>query len=242
MTSLKDKLMKDIESGKVAMTPRLYFTARLAALFTVSALILVITVFIVNFIFFSIRINGDETLLRFGPRGLGAFLWFFPWHLAVLDVALVVFLQYLLRRFSFGYRIPVLYLVGALIVGAGLIGFALDRGTPFNDRMHEKRMGLPPGPRGLYDDVARKHRQGGGICRCEILAIEGNVLTVEDTRPVAEGGATSTLTVILPLDSRRATTSDLSVGDIVFIAGEEEDGVINAFGVRKDVGKRGPRF
>lgn len=236
MTSLKDRLMHDIKDGKVSMRPRIYFTLRLAALVATVLAILAITVFIVNFISFSIRISMNDTLLGFGAPGVGAFLAHFPWHLAVLDALLVLLLQYLLRHFRFGYRIPILYVVMALVAGAGLVGFALDRTTPFNDRMHEKRMHLPPGPRGLYDGV-RPPPRGSGICRCRIISIDGNVMQVEDLRP---GGATSTLTVMLPLDSRRATSTGLSVGDIVFIAGEEQDGIIEAFGVRKG-SQRGQR-
>ncbi len=240
--SLKDKLMKEIKSGEVAMTPRVYFTLQWAALVGTIAAILVVTVFIVNFIFFSIRLNTSEQLLGFGPQGFGAFLHFFPWPLALLDVALVFLLQWLLRGFKFGYRIPLLYLIGGLIVGAGLIGFALDRATPFNDRLHEGRGRLPGPMRGFYDGAKRPHK-GSGICRCTILAIQGNTLIVEDTRPLEEGGATTTLTVVIPPDTRRATTTDLSVGDIVFIAGEEEGGVIEAFGIKSEGERRpGPRL
>lgn len=231
--SLKEKLMNEIKSGEVAMTPRVYFTLQWVALVGTIAAILLVTVFIVNFIFFSIRLNTSEQLLGFGPQGFGAFLHFFPWHLAITDITLVFLLQWLLRRFKFGYRIPLLYLIGGLILGAGLIGFALDRATPFNDRLHEGRGRLPGPMRGFYDGAKRPHK-GSGICRCTILAIEGNTLTVEDTRPVSEGGATTTLLVVIPPDTRRATTTGLSVGDTVFIAGKEEDGVIEAFGIRKE--------
>ncbi len=242
MTNLKEKLLKEIKSGEVAMTPRLYFTLKIAALLVTSLAILLVTVFIVNFIFFSIRLSSSETLIGFGPQGFGAFLAFFPWHLAILDVALVFLLQWLLRHFKFGYRVPLLYLLAGLIVGAGLIGFALDRATPFNDRMHDGRGRLPPPMRMMYDRAHRGPPPGSGVCRCTILAIDGNTLTVEDTRAVAEGKATTTLTVVIPPDTRRATTTGLSVGDIVFIAGEEKDGIIQAFGVKKEgEGKRGPR-
>jgi hypothetical protein len=241
MTNLKDKLMKEIKAGEVTMTPRIRFTLQWMTLVATSVAILAITVFIVNFIFFSIRLNSSETLLRFGPQGFGAFLFFFPWPLAILDVGLVFLLQWLLRHFKLGYRVPLLYLIGGLVVGAGMIGFALDRATPFNDRMHEGRGRLPGPMRGMYDGAHRPGARGDGICRCTILAIEGNKLTVEDTR-FKVGEATSTLTVLLPIDDRRATTTGLSVGDIVFIAGEEKDGIIQAFGVKKEgERKRGPR-
>lgn len=234
MTDLKDKLMKDIKAGDITMTPRLRFTLQWAGLVATSVAVLFVTVFIVNFIFFSIRLNSSETLLGFGPRGFSAFLHFFPWPLAFLDVGLVFLLQWFLRHFKFGYRIPLLYLVGGLIVGAGLVGFALDRATPFNDRMHEGRGRLPPPMRMFYDGARKPGTRGDGICRCTILSIEGNRLIVEDTRPLDDDDATTTLTIVLPPDSRRATTTGLTVGDIVFIAGEEENGVIQAFGVKKE--------
>ncbi len=243
MNSLKEKLLKDIRAGEVSMRPRVYFTLKLAVLIATALSILAITVFIINFIFFSIRLNGHETLLGFGSQGFGAFLFFFPWPLLVLDIGLIALLQWLVRKFRFGYHIPVLYLVAAAVFGATLIGFALDRGTSFNDRVFEKRGHLPPGMRGFYDGARKPPRLGSGICRCSILSIEGNTLIVEDTRPVADGGATTTLTVVLPSDSRRATTTNLSVGDVIFIAGEEKDGVIQAFGVKKEKeGMRPPKF
>jgi hypothetical protein len=41
---------------------------------------------------------------------------------------------------------------------------------------------------------------------------------------------------------KQTNFTGLSVGDIVFIAGEEKDGIIQAFGVKKEgERKRGPR-
>lgn len=229
MKNLKDTILGEIKEGKVAMTPRIYITLKLITLVLIATAIVLVTIFIFNFIVFSIRINGNDALLGFGPRGYGAFLWFFPWHLLVLDCALIVLLQHFIRRFRIGYQIPVLYVIGALLVFSFTIGFIIDRATPFNDRIHERRAHLP-GPMRAWYDGARKHPQkGSGICRCTILAIDGSKLIVEDTRD-----ATTTLTIVLPQNDRYATSSHLNVGDVVFIAGEEVDGIIRAFGVRKE--------
>jgi hypothetical protein len=229
MNDLKDTLLHDIRSGKIAMTPRAYFTLKVAALVGIAAAIVVITVFICTFLFFTLRINGDETLLGFGSHGIRAFVRFFPWHLLLIDIALITLLQRLVRHFRAGYTVPVLYLVGGLFVGAIVLGFALDRGTPFNDRLHEGRNHLPPPIGRFYEGAERAYAHGGRICRCSILAIQDNTLTVQDTRT-----ATSSLTIKLPNDSPYATTTGLLIGDIVFIAGEEEDGAIEAFGIRKE--------
>lgn len=226
---LKDRLLRDIRTGSLTMTPRLYFTLKVAATILVAIAILVVSIFIVNFIAFSIRIGHHAALLGFGTRGLFAFLALFPWNLLAIDVGLVILLQYLLRQFKFGYRIPSIYLASGLVAGAIVLGVLLDTATPLNDRILVRSHTMPPPIGRLYEGARRPPPPGSGICRCAIIGIEGNTLIVEDTRD-----ATTSLTVILPEDDFRATTTGLSVGDIVFIAGEEEDGVIRAFGVRKD--------
>jgi hypothetical protein len=227
--NLKEKLLSQIKDGKVHMTPRVAYVAQLVALAATSIAIVVVTVFIVNFIFFSMRIAASETLLMFGTHGALSFLYFFPWPLALLDVGLVFLFQWLIRKFKFGYSVPILYVVGTLVVGAFAIGLVIDRGTSFNDAVHERRAHLPPPLRGLYEGAEHSFPRGSGICRCTILSIVGDTLTVEDTRI-----GTTTLTVILPANDRHATTTGLSVGDTVFIAGEEDGNSIRAFGVLKD--------
>lgn len=208
------------------MTPRAYFTLRLAALIVLALAALTLTVLIVNFISFGIRFTGQDALLGFGPRGLGAFLRHFPWHLLLIDIGLILLLQWLLRHFKLGYKTPVLYLAGILVITATVIGMTLDL-TRFNERI-VGRANLPPPLHGLYRRMGEGPGRGSGICRCEILEIHGNTLLTEDTRD-----STSTLTVILPTDDPRATTTSLQVGDVVFIAGEEDNGIIRAFGVSK---------
>jgi hypothetical protein len=236
-TSIKNKLLHDIRSGQLAMRPKFHFTLKVLALVAVVLAFLVVSIGILNFILFSIRIAGHDTLLSFGPRGFWAFMLFFPWSLLVLDIALIVLLQWLLRKFRFGYKIPVLYLLAGLVVATTVAGFVIDRGTPLNDRLYEMRgHGLPPPLGGFYDRAHRPPPLGSGVCKCTIVAIEGNILTVEDTR---EG--IITFTVLLPANDPRATTTNLDVGDVVFVAGDMQDGIIRAFGVR-ELPSGGPGF
>jgi hypothetical protein len=236
MNNLKDKILGEIKAGRVAMTPRTYFTLKLTAFVATAIAVIVVSIFIFNFIFFSIRINEHDALLGFGPQGLYAFLRFFPWHLLAIDIGLIILLQWVVRHFRFAYKIPVLYLLAALILAAFALGFALDRGTPFNDRLHEGREHLPRPVRGFYEGARRPPSKGSGVCRCTIIAIEGSTLIVEDTR-----SATATMTILLPSDDRHATTSGLEIGDVVFIAGQEEGGIIRAFGVRREAEYPRPR-
>jgi hypothetical protein len=210
------------------MRPRLYFSLKVAALVVVALAVLVITIFILNFILFSVRLNHEDELLGFGPQGIFTFLRFFPWPLLIADIGLVFLLEALVRQFRLGYKMPALYLLLALLGLTGVAAAALDRGTPLNDRLYEHRFDARLPGAEIYDFARRPPPPGSGVCRCTILSIEGDTMTVQDTR-----GATSTLTIKLPMDDPRATSTFLEVGDTILIAGQEKDGVIQAFGVRK---------
>ena len=204
------------------MRPKLYFTLQIVAVSVVSILILLISVFIFNFIAFSVRLNGGDALLGFGPRGWSTFFLFFPWQLFAFDAFLVIVLELMLRKFSFGYKIPALYLLAGLLFSTVMIGFVIDRVTPLNTSLYENHGHLP----GLFDDLygnAHRHAPEGDIYT--ITAIEGSTLTVISLE------ASTTSTVILPPNDPHATTTNLRVGQTVFIAGVEHDGVIEAYGI-----------
>lgn len=233
--TLRDKIMGQIKSEHISMRPRLFFTLQLAAVVLVSILVLLISVFIFNFILFSIRINSHDAFLSFGPRGIMAFLMFFPWGFLIFDAALICILEWLLRRFKFGYRLPILYVLGALLVITFATGFAVDRGTGFNERLMIREEGgryVPPPFNMMYGGARRPPHDG--ICRCTIKEIGEGTLVVEDYHR----GVTTTLQILLPANDPRATSTDLQVGDVVMVAGDRDEDTIRAFGVHK-AGERG---
>ncbi|MCK9344897.1 MAG: hypothetical protein M0P64_02075 [Candidatus Pacebacteria bacterium] len=227
--NIKEAILRKIETRELSMRPKLYFTLRIVSIAVLALAVLLISVFILNFILFSIRINSHEALLSFGPRGWSAFFHFFPWVPLLLDVVLVVALSRLLRHFRFGYKTPVLYLLGALIVATSLVGITVERGTHINERLlrQSDERGLPPPFGGMYGHARRNLPPGAGVCLCTVLSIEGNTLSVQDTK------STTTLKVLIPENSRRATTTGLVVGETIFVAGEVKDGVMQAFGIKK---------
>jgi len=162
MDNLKEKILSDIRSGQVHMRPRFYFVLQVAALALLAFVVLVISVFIFNFILFSIRINHVDTLLGFGPRGWGAFIQFFPWTWLLVDILLIAVLEWLLRTFRFGTKIPALYLLGALVAVTLVAGLAIDKGTPLNDDLLQRHAGLPPPFGDLYSHV-RHHEADGTL-------------------------------------------------------------------------------
>ncbi|MDB5266833.1 MAG: hypothetical protein JWN89_648 [Parcubacteria group bacterium] len=227
--NLKDSILDKINSRELSMRPRVYFTLKVAATVLTAGAVLLASIFIFNFIFFSLRINHHDALLGFGPRGFRAFLGFFPWALFFLDIGLLILLHFLLKHFKFAYKIPSLYLISALLLASFAVGLGLDR-TPLNDHFLRRsdEHGLPGPFNGFYEHARSPHPQGDGVCTCTITAIEGNTLFVKDSR-----GEKTILRIILPENDPRATTTSLRVGDTVLVAGDEAESTIRAYGVRK---------
>jgi len=225
--NLIEKVNAQIASGKVGMRSRAVFVFKSITLVCLSFFVFLTTTLIVNFIVFSIHMQSTDAFLGFGPRGWYAFLTFFPWMLLVVDALGTILLIMLLRTFRFGYRMPLLYIGGAVLVAASVFGFALERHTPMNDVLM-REANRPEMPRGIPLFFNRLHTPppGEGRCRCEITAItDAAHLTVRD---VVTG---ESFTAIIQDDAHGATTG-LNVGDVVFMGGEMKDGVFEVFGIR----------
>jgi hypothetical protein len=229
-TNIKDAILAKIHSKELLMHPKYYFGLRVAGLAVVSVLMLLISVFILNFLLFSIRINSEDVFLNFGPRGWGAFLHFFPWDLLAIDAILMLILLGLLRQFRFGYKSPLIYLLLGIALLTFGAGFVIDRTTGINEHfLRQADAGGLPGPIGdFYGHARSMPGPGQGVCRCTILYINGHMLGVSDIRQPS-----TTFTIMLPQDDERATTSGLQAGDTIFIAGEKVPDGIRAFGIRK---------
>ncbi len=226
---MKETLLAKIRGNEVRMRPRAFFVAKLCAIAFVAGLIIVVSVGIFNFISFSLRINHHDALLGFGSRGIFLFMRFFPWWLAALDVALVLVLEWLLRQFRFASRIPMLYLLVLMLGITVTTGVAIDRATPLNDHFlgQADRDELPP-PIGQYFEGARVPPPGdGSTCKCMIVSIDGNTVTAQEV----DAATTTILTITIPSDAPEL--SSLTIGDIVFIAGDRHNHTISAFGVHK---------
>jgi len=229
--SAKENVLAKIREKRLTMRPKILFGLEAVLAGFVALVILAVSVAIVNYILFAMRVNGHEALLGFGPRGLHTFLFVFPWPLLVIDGVLIFFLEVLLRRFKFGYRSPMLYLLFALLVIAIGTGTALDRGTSMNDALlHQaEHGGLPPPFGELYEHVRAPAPHERGIYRGTITAIGTTTLTLAHDDLDKDSDETG-YTVMLPPGF---DTGTLTVGERVYVAGEMHDTHIRAFGVHQ---------
>jgi len=223
---MKNNILGEIRSGVVLMRPKASFTFKLILLIFLVSLITGVSIFILNLIVFSARINHYDALLGFGASGLYTFIKFFPWYLMMLDVVLILLLLALVRKFRFGYKIPVLYLLSGIFASTILFAVALDFGTELNESLLKRSDKLPGPIEKLYLTAEKRIPSGSGICFCKIISIDGNTLVAEDNR-----NAGFRFKVLFPSKSTEKMLLEIVPGSVVFIAGVEKDGVIEAFGI-----------
>ncbi|MDB5189987.1 MAG: hypothetical protein JWN49_313 [Parcubacteria group bacterium] len=222
--TVQERIMAKIQDHELTMHSRLFFVVRVVATALLAFMVLLISIFLVNFLFFTLRVNGHEPLLALGSRGAWLFVQLFPWWLLVLDIVCIVVLENVLRTFKFGYRSPVLYLFLVLVVVASAIGIGLDRGTDVNDRIlrHADRGDLPGPLNSLYQEARRAPPQGGAYRGIVHHVMDHSFTLVDPDRIESE------FLVELP---ENHPTPPLSEGEAVFVLGDEKDGVIHAVDV-----------
>ncbi len=227
--NLKERVFAEIANDDVKIYSKAHFALRLILVAVVAILALIISVFLFTIVLFGLRVSGREALLNFGAAGFWAFLRFFPWALLVTDIVLVIALEWLLRRFRFGYRSPVLYLLLGLLAVSASLGFLIDRTTGVNDallRQADARH-LPNPIADLYEGMRHAPPPREGICKCMIVGISGNMITAQGIDQ-----ETSTVTTIVFSVSSDSGAS-LRVGDTILVAGDvSPTGTIVAFGIR----------
>ena len=224
----KDKIqniLEQIRKNELTLTSKTYFRLRFAAFICVVVAVLVVSAFLSSFILFTIQASGQASLIGFGPAGWQVFLVLFPWGLSALEIGLIILLQRLLRSFRFGYKVPVLYLMGGVLLVMLASSFVIDK-TPLHNLLLQQadKNQLPPPFGNLYEDARRLPPPGYGIFFGTITSITGNTLSIALLNPM-DTSTTTAVTVIAPSGQ---TTVQEKVGDRIFIQGKIMHGQIQA--------------
>ncbi len=230
--NIKEKILKKIETGEVAMRPKAFFMLKVFLLLFIVLLTFIASILLVSYLLFSISVGGGIFLLGFGTKGFYEFILVFPWILLLINIGLLVILDLLLKRFKFGYNRPILYLFLISLVAITLFGFLINF-TPFHSKlMHRAEGKRLPMFGGFYSGLRGSHK-GQGIFRGIVASTSVDTFTLKrndydidlDDFPIK---------VLTPPGMK--VLSLLQVGDQVFIAGDLINGEIHAYGITK-IGK-----
>ena len=222
--SLKDKILGEIESGRVKMRPRFHFLLKAGLWIFGTVIAFILALYLTSFVLFILARSGLFLLPGFGFRGVMALLLDFPWGLILAVIVFVVLLEILVRHYSFAYKRPFFYSVLGVVGLVLFLGFVV-RATSFHSGLFrqagEGRLpfigGLYRGFEGgrfrnIHPGVVSEFREGGFILELK----DGDKLEV----------------VYRP-ETRFSASSSLGLDDAVVVFGESDGGIIRAFGVRR---------
>ncbi len=229
MENMKEHVLTRIRAGDVRMRPRLFFILRFAAVAAAAVAVLLLSAFILSFIFFSLSEGGEHFLLSFGSRGIVTFLALFPWTLLAVDIVAALVLWLLLHDVKPMYRFSFATIIGG--IGAASIALALLINlTPLHAALLERADADDlPVLDFFYEDI-RSPDESQGEFRGTIRAIDGRtVIIMHDDHD--EDTDDRERTVDLP---ESVDASTFEVGDEIYVAGEEDnDDTVRAYGARE---------
>lgn len=201
----ENQIIDAIKKGNAKMRPRWYFVVQgilivFACLMTFFLLILAI-----SFIVFALQQNGGLLATGFGLTGWAVFFHALPWSVILLSLALVLILLVLLKRYSFIYHQPSLYILLVLIIVIALGSFFIEA-INFHHRIEENDI---PGIETVYQYETTPQNY---IYRGEIVELAPNGFVLENAI-----GETSTFQVA---SSAVLNLSLFKIGDFVMVFAE----------------------
>lgn len=233
---IENEVLKKIQQGDVRMTSRKYFAVKTVLTILVGIAIFTVSTMLVSFLIFSLSNRGDLFLLSFGTKGIYKFILIFPWYLLSVAVLLLVILDYLLRRFRFGYHSPLVYLfMGTLVFVTGF-SFIINI-TSFHVMLEKfaERNNLPF-VKSMYGDV-RKPQRGAGVFRGVVSFIGEDYLLI---KPSFSGMNSNNEEIIVRAPEGIDLSSFIKIGEEIYIAGDVATGTeIISYGMHRMVSTSG---
>lgn len=226
---VRKNVLEKIRTGDVHMKSGARFVVQVAVLIVVAGLVLITSSVLASYIFFSLRVSGHQFLLGFGFAGVVLFLALFPWILSLVDIVLLFLFDWLLKRFKFGYRTPIVFLLLLTAVATIIVGFVINLTPLHSSLLIRAEDGDLPIIGNFYENL-RHPANDRGVFRGAIISINGNsfVIKHDDFDIDIDDG---TRVVVAP--DGFDVVSMLRVGDRVFVAGTFVNNELHAYGVRK---------
>lgn len=228
--NIKKEVLEKIESGKISMKPRFFFVFKLVSLMVVSIFVFLISSFLVGFIGFSLIASGKLFLLGFGLRGLLIFFLIFPWTLLMVEIVLILLMEWLIKQFKFGYRSSLSMLVLMIIVVSIGISVIINS-TPVHEFLLKRaeRRDLPTFFGDYYGNI-RKPAPGQDIFRGVVSDVGTSSFVLNQAEDISKGIYNQKYFVVLPSNFSEQVPE---FGDTVFVAGRLfPENMIEAFGLQ----------
>ena len=225
---IADQVLEKVRTGRVQMHSRAYFIARVALSVFVAFLTLGISSWVISFIFFSLHESGELFLLGYGVRGVQTFFALFPWLPLAFDVVLIVFLQWLLQGFKFGYRAALLTVFLYVLLGSVALAVLITLSPVHSNLLQRADRGELPLIGDMYEGIHDSHHDNG-VFRGTVISSEGPTSTImhNDGDHDSDDGVHEVIT-----GPETDIDAALRPGDNVYIFGTENGTDIRADGIQ----------
>lgn len=215
-------VIKKIESGEIKMRPKSYFVWRSVLVIGSAVFVFLVSALIVGLVFFAMRESGATVLPGLGAAGWRELLNIFPWITIILAVLLTFALSVILRRYSFAYRKPLLYLPLAVIVLIFAAGYIVDASHLHRDISDFTEAHHTPGIEPFY-----RHLRDIGNDKIAI----GEIQEISTSQIIINPPDNHKLTIILT--SQTQMPDNLVIGDRIDVIGDRDDDTVSAIAIRR---------
>ena len=157
LKNITGAVMDKIHHGKIKMRPKVYFIAGSLLAFLGLVASMLVSVFLVGLMRFSLRTHGPM-----GEYRLDQILSSFPWWAVVVAILGLIIGIWLLRRYDFSYKINFKVVVISFVVAIIVAGWVIDA-TGLNDILF--RQGPKQGIMRQYLQENNVLKQGSGRYR-----------------------------------------------------------------------------
>jgi len=226
----KENILNKIKKGQVEMRPRVYFILKMLFFAVLTIFTFFLSLFIVSFIIFILKANGNLFLFGFGRSGFRMFLVSFPWLFGLLVVLLIGLLGIFAKEHKFVYTKPFAYSVLGIILMLLITGFLLSQ-TPFHNRLFDRaqRGGLP-----MMGQVYLKYGKGNvkDLHIGKVLDYANESLSMEVCG--------KQIFVEINENTKFYANINIQRDSMVVVIGRETDGVITAKGIKLMKGEMHP--
>ncbi len=227
---LRNKIMEAIQAGHVHMRPRWQFVV-IAILSSIGAFVLLLVlIYTVSLIVFSLRESGAWFLPAFGGRGWFDFFRSLPWFLISVLVLLGLVLEFLVKKYSFVYKKPILISVAGIMLLMAFGGFGLAQTSLHAQMAFLARHNVLPEPlMGLYKPPFRLRPDD---------VYHGRIVARTNDGFILSDRGESTTTVVITRHTRLPFGENFEPGDAVVVIGDSigtstDSDTIEAFGIRE---------
>lgn len=121
LKNITDNIMDQIREEKIKMRPKAYFVVGSILTFVGLVSSIVVSVFLVGLIRFSLRSHGPMSSYRFDQ-----IMSIFPWWALVLAIVGLIVGIWLLRKYDFSFKINLKVMVIAFVLAVLVGGWVID--------------------------------------------------------------------------------------------------------------------